>query len=475
MRCRHHPSDTDVQPYALGALASRLTYVAATRSSAPQRRLPSSCSQQQQRNSSCPEELTVIMARSARARPETEFNRSLRWCAHTFISPTDSRSSGRQLRQPVEFPDHSATATSRALQLRGAGGGGRGRSRHRRSPCLKSLPRSIAHRDPSARRGQCRARRRRARLALTSTSTGTTARRPTQPQGLPVPSAAMMPKLHVAFADSYEPRVRSARKPGEIGWMRYPRDCQRDRGRSRRAHHRTADYVGENLPRAASGGVCARTTGTCGCPKGSVWTGSLPASRPAHAPSPGIHLRAERGRSGGAARRRRMALVAGECRTRFAASAPDSRRRNGWSRSGASRTASAVHRRARHAANGSAVHQQLLYDDPRVRHGWQAIDDALEAVATRASGAASRSRSVAPLIGGFDLPVALLALHARVTVAGPARGVPCRWKKRSRTGLQRTRWWSASKSIRCRRAPVRYFQYMPRNVLEIPTVNTPRW
>jgi CO/xanthine dehydrogenase FAD-binding subunit len=67
------------------------------------------------------------------------------------------------------------------------------------------------------------------------------------------------------------------------------------------------------------------------------------------------------------------------------------------------------------------VNQQRIYDDGKVKPGWQAIHDALEAVGhTRLRRMITVGGSIGPLIGGFDLPIALLALKARVTVAGPA-------------------------------------------------------
>ena len=68
---------------------------------------------------------------------------------------------------------------------------------------------------------------------------------------------------------------------------------------------------------------------------------------------------------------------------------------------------------------GSAVNQQRIYDDAKVKSGWQAIHDALEAVGhTRLRRMITVGGSIGPLIAGFDLPIALLALNARVTVAG---------------------------------------------------------
>ena len=123
---------------------------------------------------------------------------------------------------------------------------------------------------------------------------------------------------------------------------------------------------------------------------------------------------------------------------------------------------------------GAAVHQQLLYDDPRVRHGWQAIDDALEAVGhVRIRRGITVGGSIGPLIGGFDLPVALLALQARVTVAGPKARRTLSLEEAFQNRFARD---EMVVSVEVDPLPARtgsvFFKYMPRNVLEIPTVNT---
>ena len=124
---------------------------------------------------------------------------------------------------------------------------------------------------------------------------------------------------------------------------------------------------------------------------------------------------------------------------------------------------------------GATVHQEALYDDARLRTNWQAIEDALEAVGhTRIRRMITVGGSVGPLIGGFDLPIALLALRARVNVAGPAGTAQRHAGRRcSRRGSRRTRWWS---SVEVDPQPARtgssFYKYMARGVLEIPTVNT---
>jgi len=116
----------------------------------------------------------------------------------------------------------------------------------------------------------------------------------------------------------------------------------------------------------------------------------------------------------------------------------------------------------------------VFSDEPRVKERWRAIDDAMEGVGhTRIRHMLTVGGSVGPLIGGFDLPLAFLALDARVTVAG----------------LQGRRTLSLEEAFQKRFAkdemvvavdvdspPARsgssFYKYMARRVLEIPTVNT---
>jgi carbon-monoxide dehydrogenase medium subunit len=122
---------------------------------------------------------------------------------------------------------------------------------------------------------------------------------------------------------------------------------------------------------------------------------------------------------------------------------------------------------------GAAVCQETLFGHARLRSEWQAISDALEAVGhTRIRQMITVGGSIGPLIGGFDLPIALLALEARVTVAG-SRG-------RRTVSLREAfdRRFARDEmvvSVAVDPLPARtgssFIKYMARGVLEIPTVN----
>ena len=122
----------------------------------------------------------------------------------------------------------------------------------------------------------------------------------------------------------------------------------------------------------------------------------------------------------------------------------------------------------------AAVALQTLYDDSRVRSRWQALDEALEAVGVvRLRRMITIGGSIGPLVGGFDLPVALLALDTTVHIAGPSgrrhATLPDLFEQR----LARD---EMVVGVEVAPLPVRsgssFYKYMARNVLEIPTVNT---
>ena len=258
--------DTDVQPYALGALASRLTYVAGNavkraaaaaakqllEAAAAQFKLP-------------PDELTIINGEDRPApRPRNRISsRSPRSCARTSTSPTASRSSASAISDnPSEFPDHSRygnesgaynfaaqavevevdpdTGEVTVLEIATAVDCG-----------------TVIH--PAAAEGQVQgAVTQGIGYAMTEYfdwHNGT----PTDPNFIdyPIPTAAMMPKMHVAFADSYEPTGPfGAKGLGEIGLDAIPAAIA----------NAIADAVGvritelpitaeKNSPRAASGAL----------------------------------------------------------------------------------------------------------------------------------------------------------------------------------------------------------------------------
>ncbi len=128
---------------------------------------------------------------------------------------------------------------------------------------------------------------------------------PTDPQlkDYPIPGAAMMPKLHVAFADSYEPSGPfGAKGLGEIGLDAMPAAIANAIADAVGVRiHESADHRGEDSSRAAPGAVRGRRR-----PprpprrKAATWTrlaaGSPPGARPLAAES-SFPQRASRKRS----------------------------------------------------------------------------------------------------------------------------------------------------------------------------------
>ena len=123
---------------------------------------------------------------------------------------------------------------------------------------------------------------------------------------------------------------------------------------------------------------------------------------------------------------------------------------------------------------GAAVRQQAFSEETRVKKHWRAIDDAMEAVGhTRIRRMLTVGGSLGPLIGGFDLPLALLALGARITVAGPGgrRAAALEEAFQKRFGKDEMVVGFEVDAPPARSASS-FHKYMARQVLEIPTVNT---
>ncbi|HKQ86745.1 MAG TPA: FAD binding domain-containing protein, partial [Candidatus Acidoferrales bacterium] len=123
---------------------------------------------------------------------------------------------------------------------------------------------------------------------------------------------------------------------------------------------------------------------------------------------------------------------------------------------------------------GAAVRQQAFYDDARVARQWPAIHDAMESVGhTRIRHMLTVGGSLGPLVGGFDLPLALLALGARVTVAGPGGRRTLALEEAFEKRFARD---EMVVGFEVDAPPARsgssFYKYMARQVLEIPTVNT---
>jgi CO/xanthine dehydrogenase FAD-binding subunit len=303
---------------------------------------------------------------------------------------------------------------------------------------------------------------------------------PTDPQlkDYPIPGAAMVPKLHVAFAESYEPSGPfGAKGLGEIGLDAVPavianaiadavgvriHDLPITSEKIHRALHPEL-YAGEKPPVVTA-------------PKGGTWA-RIAAGRPSGARPFNAEIvfasTVEEAVSLLAAGE--SALVCGGMshalrreRTGF----PQAKRLVSITRIPELNAMSIDERGVLRA--GAAVRQQAFSEEPRVKRHWQAIDDAMESVGhTRIRRMLTVGGSLGPLIGGFDLPLALLALNARVTVAGPGGRRTATLEEAFQKRFAKDEMVTGFEvDTPPARSGSSFYKYMARGVLEIPTVNT---
>jgi CO/xanthine dehydrogenase FAD-binding subunit len=303
---------------------------------------------------------------------------------------------------------------------------------------------------------------------------------PTDPQlkDYPLPSAAMMPKLHVGFADSYEPSGPfGAKGLGEIGLDAVPAAIANAVADAVGVRIHELPITSEKIHRALHPDLYENEKPPPpAAPKGGTWT-RIAAGRPSGARpfSPEFVTAASVEEA--------VRLLATGDSTLVAGGMSHALRRERTGFPQAKRLVSIMRIPELNAFSidphgmlraGAAVRQQAFSEEPRVSKSWHAIHDAMEAVGhTRIRRMLTVGGSVGPLIGGFDLPLALLVLGARVTVAGP--------KGRRMVTLEEAFQKRFAKdemvvSIEVDPPPQRsgssFFKYMARGVLEIPTVNT---
>ena len=478
--------DTDLQPHALGALASRLTYVAGN---AVKRAAAAAHTQLMEAAAQLfklpPTELTIINGQvGPRKGPETVFKPVGAVVRAHIYQPGGQPIIGvGTWDNPSEFPDHSRYGNESGAYNFAAQAvevevdPDTGRVNVLEAAAVVDCG-TVIH--PAAAEGQVQGAVTQG-IGLATTEyfdwyNGV----PTDPQlkDYPIPSAAMMPKLHIAFADSYEPSGPfGAKGLGEIGIDSIPAAIA----------NAVADAVGvriyelpitsEKIHRALHPELYAdEKPAAPAAPKGGVWTrlmaGKPSGARPvpAEIAFPGSVEAAVAQLAAGDA-----ALVAGgmsHAVRRERTGYPQAKRLIAIARIPELNEISIDPRGA--LRMGAAVRQETLHEDPRVRKGWQAIHDALVAVGhTRIRRMITVGGSVGPLIGGFDLPVALLALQARVTVAGSKGRRTVTLEELFQTRLAKD---EMVVSVEVDPQPPRtgssFFKYMPRGVLEIPTVNT---
>lgn len=302
---------------------------------------------------------------------------------------------------------------------------------------------------------------------------------PTDPnfKDYPLPGPAMMPKLHVAFADSYEPSgPYGAKGLGEIGLDAIPACIANAVADAVGVRIHTLPITAEKVHRALHPERYAdEKTAAPSAPTGSLWT-RLGAGKPSGARAAPAEMLFPKSIEDAV-----RLYAAGDAALVGGGTAHALRReRSGFpftKRLIALKGIPALHGLAVDGHGtltmGAMVHQQALYDHPKIRD-WHAIGDALDGVGhTRIRRMLTVGGSVGPLIAGFDLPLALLVMGARVTVAGPDGRRTIMLEEAFANRLAKHEIvLSVSVDPLSARTGTSFFKYMARGVLEIPTVNT---
>jgi len=478
--------DTDVQPHSLGALASRLTYVAGNAvknaATAAAKQLLEAAAEQLKRPAS---ELTIINGEiGPRNGSETEFKSVAAVARANLYRPGGQPIIGiGSFDNPSEFPDHNrygnesgaynfiaqaaevevdpATGEVKLLEIASA------------VDCGTVI-------NPATAVGQVQgAVMQGVGLAMTEYFDWWNGM-PTDPQlkDYPIPGAAMVPQLHVAFADSYEPSGPfGAKGLGEIGLDAIPAVIANAIADAVGVRIHKLPITSEKIHRALHPELYAgEKTVAPAAPKGGTWA-RLSSGKPSGARpfNPEFVFATTVDEAVQMLAAGDTALVAGGMSHALR------RERTGFPQ--AQRLVSimrvpelnefAIDARGTLRA-GAAVRQQMFSEATRVKQLWPALDDAMESVGhTRIRHMLTVGGSVGPLIGGFDLPLALLVLGARVTVAGPSgrrtvtleEAFQKRFAKDEMVVIVEV-------DAPAARSGSSFYKYMARGVLEIPTVNT---
>ena len=478
--------DTDVHPYALGALASRVTYVAGNAVKNAAGAAATQLLQAASLQFGMPaEELAIINGQIGPKRgPESAYKPVAAVVRANIYRPGGEPIIGvGAFDNPSEFPDHSRFGNesgaynfvAQAVEV----------EVDRDSGQVKLLEvasavdcGTVIH--PGAAEGQVHgAVTQGIGLAMVEYFDWYGGA-PTNPQLIdyPIPSAMMMPKQHVAFADSYEPSGPfGAKGIGEIGLDAIPAaianaiadavgvritELPITAEKIHRALHPEA-YAGETIspPAAPKGTAAARLA--LGRPSGPRTAKPEIAFPTTVEEAVALYAQGE------------AALISGgtsHASRRERGGYPFARRLIALNRIP---ELNAMSMDANGALSvGSAVSLETMHRDARIRRIWPAIADAFDAVgATRIRGMITVGGSVGPLIAGFDLPLALLAIGARVRLAGPQgrRTVEIGplFKSRLQPGEIVV---GIEIEPHAERGSSSFFKFMPRGVLEIPTVNT---
>lgn len=476
--------DTDVHAHALGALASRVTYVAgnAVKRAAAEaaRQLMAAASEQFKKPV---DELTIINGQiGPKNGTESEFKPvSAVVRANIYKRDGEAIVGVGNWDNPSEFPDHSRYGNesgaynfaAQAVEVEVDRGTGQV---HLKEISAVVDCGTVIH--PAAAQGQVEGAVVQgiglAMIEHFDWHQGT----PTDPQYIdyPLPSAEFVPRIHVGFADSYEPSGPfGAKGLGEIGLDAIPAAIANAIADAVGVRIHELPITAEKIHRALHPDLYADEQKTPpAAPKGGVWsrlvTGKPSGVRPfkpellqPKSVDDALKLYAEGD----------TAIVSGGM------SHAIRRERTGYPQAKRLMTVGRIPELLKISNKnnglqiGSAVNQQTLHELPQLRERWTVLAEALDAAGhTRVRRMTTVGGSVGPLIGGFDMPVALVALQARV-VTGTAAG------RRTRT-LEEAFDQRFAKdemliTVEVDALPARsgsaFHKFLPRGVMETPTAN----
>ena len=478
--------DTDVHSHSLGALASRLTYVAGNAvkraAESAHQQLMEAAAEQFQRPAA---DLTIINGEiGPRGGAEKEF-KSVAAVVRANIYKREGKAivGVGDFDNPSEFPDHSRYGNesgsynfvAQAVEVEVDRATGQVKLLEVASTVDCG---TVIH--PAAAEGQVQgAVTQGIGLAMVEYFDWYNGM-PTDPnlKDYPIPSASFVPRQHVAFADSYEPSGPfGAKGLGEIGLDAIPAAIANAVADAVGVRITALPITSEKIHRALHPELYAdEAPAAPAAPKGATWS-RVSSGRPSGARAADTEVLVPK------TVEEAVTLFAAGDASLVAGGTSHALRRERTGHPFAKRLISIMRipelQKLEVDAKGvlhmgAAVCQQALYENPRIRHGWQAIEDALEAVGhTRIRQMLTVAGSVGPLIAGFDLALALLSLDTHVTVAGP--------NGRRTLGLEEafnTRFAKDEMvvAVTVNPLPARsassFYKYMPRGVLEIPTVNT---
>ncbi|MEQ1773875.1 MAG: molybdopterin cofactor-binding domain-containing protein [Burkholderiales bacterium] len=477
--------DTDVHPYALGALASRVTYVAgnAVKRAAGEasKQLMAAAAEQFKLPV---EALTIINGQiGPKAGPESAYKP-----VSVIVRANIYKRGGQPIigvgnfDNPSDFPDHSRYGNESGSYNFAAQcvevevDRGTGMVKLEEISAVVDCG-TVIH--PAAAQGQVHGGMVQGIGFAMTEYFDLWNGQPTDPQlkDYPLPGAANLPVMHVAFADSYEPSGPfGAKGLGEIGLDAIPAAIANAISDAVGVRIHELPITSEKIHRALHPELYANEKVAPAVePKGGMWsrlsTGKPSGPRPFN---PEFVVATSVDEAVAMLAAGDTALVSGGMSHALR------RERTGYPQATRLVSLARIPELLHMGVNangvlqiGSAVNQQRIYDDAKIKSGWHAIHDALEAVGhTRLRRMITVGGSIGPLIGGFDLPIALLALNARVTVAGP--------QGRRTLALDEAFQKRFAKdelvvSVEANALPARtgsaFHKYMLRGELEIPAVN----